>query len=157
MAREVLEICRAQGVRCILHNFVEIAADLHAEGIHLPLPLLLRTERKTLLNFSAVGASCHSREEARLAQAHGCTYLTAGHVFDTDCKKGLPGRGTDFLKEVCKEVFLPVYAIGGISRDNVDRVRATGAAGVCVMSGVMRCENVENYLLDIEARAKEKD
>ena len=31
-------------------------------------------------------------EEAKEAQDLGCTYITAGHIFLTDCKKGLPGR-----------------------------------------------------------------
>ena len=87
--------------------------------------------------------------------------MTAGHIFATDCKKGLPPRGLDFLKSVCDAVGIPVYAIGGIniaSSDdstasdapsaydampdiNVPRlseVMECGAAGGCIMSGMMR-------------------
>ena len=80
------------------------------------------------------------------AQDLGCTYITAGHIFLTDCKKGLPGRGLPFLEEICKTVRIPVYAIGGISSQNIESVRKTGAAGACIMSGFMRCKTVEEIM-----------
>ena len=68
----------------------------------------------------------------------GATYLTAGHVFLTDCKKGVPARGLDFLADVCRAVNVPVYAIGGINDKNAGDCIQAGAAGVCMMSGYMR-------------------
>ncbi len=97
-----------------------------------------------------MGASCHSVEEAREAEALGCTYLTAGHIFATDCKMGAPPRGLDFLRSVCAAVALPVYAIGGISAGNFCAVRRCGAAGACVMSGAMTCEDPAAYLRSFE-------
>ena len=107
------------------------------------LSLLSSAERAS---FKVLGASCHSVEDAKEAEKLGCTYITAGHIFDTDCKKGLPGRGLAFLKEVCESVSIPVYAIGGISADKVALIRESGAKGVCVMSGAMTCEDVQKYL-----------
>ena len=93
-----------------------------------------------------LGASCHSVAEAVEAERLGCTYITAGHIFDTDCKKGVPGRGLSFLQEVCETVRIPVYAIGGVTHENFPEVKRVGAAGVCVMSGLMTCGNVEDYI-----------
>ncbi|MGN0713417.1 MAG: thiamine phosphate synthase [Anaerovoracaceae bacterium] len=53
---------------------------------------------------------------------------------------------------MCKAVAIPVYAIGGISPENIDAVRAAGAAGACVMSGLMRCEDPKNYLTSFSVR-----
>ena len=96
--------------------------------------------------LKVLGASCHSLEEALEAERLGCTYIIAGHIFATDCKKGLPGRGLDFLKSICENVSIPVYAIGGIDSSNIEAVRNAGAKGACVMSGFMQCEDVETYL-----------
>ena len=49
-----------------------------------------------------IGVSIHSAEEAKEAVSLGASYLTAGHIFTTDCKKGVPARGLEFLKEVCE-------------------------------------------------------
>ena len=116
LASEVLSICRENHVPCILHNFVPAARNLKADAIHLPLPVLRTLSPEERKAFSILGASCHSVEEAKEAQALGCTYITAGHIFDTDCKKGLPGRGLSFLEKVCRSVSLPVYAIGSPGR-----------------------------------------
>ena len=140
LAKKVLEICKQHGKPCILHYYPEAARRLAAEGVHLPLEkfLLLKKEKPELLaGFKRVGVSTHSVEDAILAYSHGATYLTAGHVYATDCKKGLPPRGLAFLKEVCKAVPIPVYGIGGIHSGNVDAVLEAGAAAGCIMSAAM--------------------
>lgn len=73
------------------------------------------------------------------AQKLGATYISAGHIFATDCKKDLPPRGLEFLKEVCNSVTIPVYAIGGIKLSDVqmDEIIKCGAKGGCIMSGMM--------------------
>lgn len=146
LAAQVMAICRRHGVFCILHTFAGVAAELGAEAVHLPLPVLRELKDEEKARFLCIGASCHSVEDALEAQKLGCSYITAGHVFDTDCKRGLPGRGLDFLQKICAAVDIPVYAIGGVCAENVAAVRAAGAAGVCVMSGAMRCDAPEKYL-----------
>lgn len=146
LARQVMQICQKHGTQCILHSFSNVAIALGAEAVHMPLPLLQKMTPQEKSHFQIIGASCHSLEEAKEAQDLGCTYITAGHIFLTDCKKGLPGRGLPFLEEICKTVRIPVYAIGGISSQNIESVRKTGAAGACIMSGFMRCKTVEEIM-----------
>ena len=139
LAEQVLEICRTHDVPCILHTYTEVARRLGCSRIHLPLPLF-RTEASSLGDFSLVGTSVHSVEDAIEAEKLGASYLTAGHIYVTDCKKGLPPRGTGFLREVCLQVSVPVYAIGGIHLDEnqMKEIIDCGAAGGCIMSGMMR-------------------
>ncbi|MGN0706545.1 MAG: thiamine phosphate synthase [Faecalibacterium sp.] len=146
LAQPVLELCARYNVTCILHSFPDAARELRADALHLPLPLLrqMRTEEKA--QFRILGASCHSAADALEAQALGCTYITAGHVFATECKKGVPGRGPDFLREVCRAVQIPVYGIGGIGAENIALVRKVGAAGACLMSSLMTAEDVAELL-----------
>ena len=155
LAREVQSICKKAGVPCILHSFTGVAEELEADALHLPLPLLRKLPGEDRGRFRQLGASCHSVADAREAQSLGCTYITAGHIFDTDCKRGLPGRGLDFLREVCGAVTIPVYAIGGITAENVAQVRQAGAAGACVMSGAMTCADPETYFTTMKERANE--
>lgn len=146
LARQVMQICQKHGTQCILHSFSNVAIALGAVAVHMPLPLLQKMTPQEKSHFQIIGASCHSLEEAKEAQDLGCTYITAGHIFLTDCKKGLPGRGLSFLEEICKAVRIPVYAIGGISSQNMESARKTGAAGACIMSGFMRCKTVEEIM-----------
>lgn len=150
LAAAVMEICGQYDVKCILHSFPDVAISLQADAIHLPLPLLRKLSQEHKAHFRVLGASCHSVEDALEAQTLGCTYITAGHVFETDCKKGLPGRGLDFLRNVCAAVDIPVYGIGGIHADNIAIVRDAGASGACLMSSLMVSENVTGLMKAME-------
>lgn len=145
LAQQVLFICNKHQVPCILHNFPSAAFACEMERIHLPLSLLRKMTSKEKAYFEEIGVSCHSLEDALEAQQLGATYLTAGHIFETDCKKGLPGRGLDFLTSVCKNVSIPVYGIGGITSANIADIKSTGAKGACIMSGLMQCDDVAAY------------
>ncbi len=143
---------QTSGDKIILHSFDKTARRLCFRRIHLPLHILRDLRDKEY--YQEIGASCHSAAEAIEAERLGCTYITAGHVFDTDCKKGLPGRGLDFLEEVCRSVSVPVYAIGGITKDNICDVIERGARGVCIMSGMMTCEDPAKYISELRSVEK---
>ncbi|MGN1131830.1 MAG: thiamine phosphate synthase [Ruminococcus sp.] len=150
LAVMVVEICNRYNTPCILHNFSKVALELNHPYLHLPLHILDNISAEDRRKFKVLGASCHSVEDAKRAESLGCTYITAGHIFDTDCKKGLPGRGLDFLRDVCESVSIPVFAIGGISRENIAQIKNAGAKGACVMSGAMLCDDVKGYLRDFK-------
>ncbi|MBR3723658.1 MAG: thiamine phosphate synthase [Selenomonadaceae bacterium] len=146
LAKEVIKICEKRDVLAIPHKFANIALKLNFKALHLPLDALRLLSAGDKKKFSVLGASCHSLDDALEAENLGCTYITLGHIFDTDCKKGLPGRGIAFLKEICGNVSVPVYAIGGITPENIGLIKEAGAAGACVMSSVMTAEDVKGYL-----------
>lgn len=139
LAKRALELCPD----IILHTFTDAARRMGCKRIHLPMALL---EKADLTGFDVIGASTHLPEEAVRAQKLGASYVTAGHIFATDCKRGVPPRGLEFLKEVCEAVTIPVYAIGGLTPDNAQSAMEAGAAGVCVMSGLMNCSDVGEYV-----------
>lgn len=122
----------------ILHTYIGASKNLGVKKIHLPIKAL-RENPSVRRGFDTVGASVHSAKEAREAQETGADYVVAGHIFATDCKKELAPRGLDFLREVCENVNIPVYAIGGVSPGNIASVRRAGASGACVMSSFMTC------------------
>ena len=95
--RPCLEICARHGTELILHTHAAVARRLGKLALHLPAAALFQ-DRETFRSFARVGVSVHSVEEALRARAWGADRLIAGHVFPTDCKPGLPPRGTEFLE-----------------------------------------------------------
>ncbi|MCM1246595.1 MAG: thiamine phosphate synthase [Roseburia sp.] len=138
LAKEVLAICEESGLACILHTWYKAAERLGCRKIHLPLDILSSVKAGDLQKFEQIGTSVHSVEQAEQAEKLGADYVIAGHVFETDCKKGLPGRGTGFVNQLCQKLRIPVYGIGGIMEENAGDVIQAGAEGVCIMSGFMR-------------------
>ena len=126
LSREAARICGARGVQLITHTHPVPGI----RNLHVPFGLA----SAPLAREYALSISVHCVEEARQAEALGAEFLIAGHIFATGCKPGLPPRGLDFLQEVCDAVRIPVFAIGGITADNMGACLAAGAAGVCRMS-----------------------
>ena len=137
LAGKVQKICDRNQVPLILHFYPEAAKRLGLPSVHLPLWKFAEAGENSGLK---TGVSVHSAEDVRRAEKLGAAYLTAGHIFATDCKRGLAPRGLSFLKEICEQTELPVYGIGGIRLDaeQIRTVLEQGAAGVCIMSQIMR-------------------
>lgn len=139
--KAALSICKKAGVKLVLHNFAEIAREEGYRHIHLPLfrlKELVDADKEFTTGFDTIGVSIHSKEDLELAEALGATYVTAGHIFATDCKKGVPPRGIEFLNDICQNASIDVYAIGGISFTNLKDVMNQGAKGGCMMSSMMK-------------------
>ena len=139
LAKAVIRLCEQAGTTLILHRFPEVVQHLGYDKLHLPLEMLKNMGRPEGLTL--LGTSIHSVEDAKVAEQLGADYVFAGNIFETDCKKGLPGRGLEFLENVCKAVNIPVYAIGGITEEKMPQILGTGAAGGCMMSGFMKLKN----------------
>ncbi len=130
-------ICEKYGVPLAVNGFRAVAERLGAEMIQLSYRdfALGGYKMRNILK----GVSVHSAEEAKAAEMLGADSLIAGHIYRTDCKKGLAGRGIGFLKEVVRSVSIPVYAIGGIeTSERIKEVTAAGAADYCVMSSLWK-------------------
>ena len=113
VARDCLRICQKHAVPLNLNSQIAVAQRIGCDGIHLPFHLLLQ-HKNELEDFSRVGVSLHSPEEAAQLTDTPATYVQAGHVFPTDCKAGVPPRGLSFLRAVCQATDLPVFGIGAV-------------------------------------------
>ena len=136
LAAQCLDICERNRTPLAVNSSMEVARELDICRIHLPIQLLRDAEPEDLVNFSLVGASVHSVEQAREAEDLGADYVLAGHVYHTACKPDDP-RGIPFIEAICEAVEIPVYGVGGITPDNYPDVMRAGAAGVAVMSSAM--------------------
>ena len=144
LARQVRDICRSADTSLIVHSHPAVARELGIPALHMPLDALGKMSSEERKEFEVLGASCHSVEDVLRAKAYGCDYVTAGHVYATDCKPGLPPRGADFLAEVCGPAApMPVFALGGLTPARAPEVRRAGAAGFAKMSSAMDAENPE--------------
>lgn len=152
LAKSVKEICDKYDKKLIVHNFIDVAKKLEIKNIQLPFSKFI-SEQNIHNDFESVGTSVHSIEDTVLAEKSGADYIIAGHIFATDCKKGLPPRGVKFLKEACNAVKIPVFAIGGINDNSIAEltdVNCNNFSGVCVMSSLMKSDNPQELVQKIK-------
>ena len=142
LAKKVFDLCKREDITCFLHTKIEIARKIGCQNIHLSIPVLKglsETEKKALTeDFCEISISCHSMEDVEIAMAGGATQIILGTIFETEWKKGVLGKGVEFVREICQKCPLPVYAIGGMNLQRLPLVIDAGAAGCCMMSGFMQ-------------------
>lgn len=142
LAKKVFDLCKREDITFFLHTKIEIARKIGCQNIHLSIPVLKglsETEKKALTEaFCEISISCHSMEDVEIAMAGGATQIILGTIFETECKKGVLGKGVEFVREICQKCPLPVYAIGGMNLQRLPLVIDAGAAGCCMMSGFMQ-------------------
>jgi thiamine-phosphate diphosphorylase len=138
LAVQVRDTCARYSVPLITNHNIKTALRLGLTSVQVSMAYL-REHREELKSFSELLVSVHSAAEAMEAGEAGASALIAGHIYETDCKKGVSPRGLDFLRAVCSSVSLPVFAIGGITKERVKEVIEAEAMGVCIMSESMTC------------------
>ena len=144
LVKKIYPICKKYGIDLILHQNYDLNLDekYNIEGIHLSYEIFKSLNKnireKLIKKYKRIGVSIHSIDEGKEVESLGATYVVAGHIFETDCKKGLKPRGLNFIEELSSTLIIPIFAIGGINEENSNLVLNSGAFGVCMMSSLMK-------------------
>lgn len=142
VAREVVAVCRSHGAVCIINDSVDVALAAGADGVHLGKnDEDWASARRRLGRSLLLGGTVNNEEDARRAIAAGCLdYVGVGPWRQTGTKKNLaPVLGESGERPLLAMLDgLPAWVIGGIEPDDLSAVKATGAAGVAVSSGLFR-------------------
>ncbi len=137
-ALQLKALCDSFKVPLIINDRLDIALAVGAAGVHLGQDdLPCAAARKILGEDYLIGVSAHNPAEAKAALQSGADYLGCGAVFGTATKADVKKLGTDGLAAICKAKGLPVVGIGGVTADNYREVRAAGADGAAIVSGIL--------------------
>lgn len=140
------DICKKYKVLFFINTNIDIAKKLNIKNIQLSFTDFMKN-KDNLNEFDNIGISVHSLEEAKIAEddfrkledwKKRTIFLIVGHIFKTESKKGLQPRGTDFLKNICNNVSLPIFAIGGINDNTIKQLAGINISGICMMSAMMQ-------------------
>lgn len=137
-ALQLKALCDSFNVPLIINDRLDIAMAVGAAGVHLGQDdLPCAAARKILGEDYIIGVSAHNPAEAKAALQSGADYLGCGAVFGTATKADVKKLGTEGLTAICREKGLPVVGIGGVTTDNYREVRAAGADGAAIVSGIL--------------------
>jgi thiamine-phosphate pyrophosphorylase len=128
----------------IVNDRCDLALALDADGVHLgqeDLPVALA--RAILGPDRLIGISTHREAEVREATEGGADYIGYGPIYPTTTKPDHePVVGIAGLQQARGLTSLPIFAIGGITLENLAAVRKAGADGVAVISAIASCADV---------------
>jgi thiamine-phosphate pyrophosphorylase len=137
------QLTQTYGARLLINDRVDVALAVNADGVHLTTTSLPASiARRVLGPAPLIGVSTHTLAEAQAAAEEGADFLVFGPVFFTPSKApyGQP-VGLDALRAVRAAVKLPMLAIGGVKKANIDQVVAAGADGIAVISAIIGADD----------------
>ena len=143
LALEMRQLTQTYGARLLINDRVDVALAVDADGVHLTTTSLPASiARRVLGPERLIGVSTHTLTEAQAAADEGADFLVFGPVFFTPSKApyGEP-VGLDALRAVRAAVNVPILAIGGIKKANLDQVLAAGADGIAVISAIISADD----------------
>ena len=155
-AKDLKELCREYQVPFVINDNVELALEMDADGVHVGQSDMEAGDvRAKLGKDKIVGVSAQTVEQALLAQERGADYLGVGAVFPTSSKDDAVEVDHETVKAICEAVDIPVIAIGGISKDNVQELAGCGLCGIAVISAIFAKPDIKKAAEELkEATAK---
>jgi 8-oxo-dGTP diphosphatase len=132
-ARRVVALARDHGAKVLVNADIALARDIDADGVHLTAEQLHTASRRPDLPWC--GASCHSSEELRRAEALGVDFAVLGPVHATPSHPRAVPLGWERFREIASDPGVPVYALGGIVPGDLERALSCGAHGIAMVRG----------------------
>jgi len=130
-AREAVRLAHAHGARALVNSDIALARHVGADGVHLPCVQLMQLSERP--DMTMVSASCHNGPELARAAALELDFAVLGPVQETLSHPGVGGLGWPRVAQLLQNTALPVYALGGLRRDDLGAARAAGAHGIAAI------------------------
>lgn len=158
-SRELIHICRDNGVPFIVNDHADVAAAVGSDGVHVGQDDLSMDEvRKMVGPDMLVGRSTHSVEQAAAAAADERTdCIGFGPLFATPTKPDYRPIGMEEIRSVHEaHPGLPIFCIGGIKLENLEQVMAAGALRVVIVSGILQAPDIRSYVSEVKLALRKK-
>ena len=156
LAEKVHTIAKRYNVPLIIDDRVDVALAIDAEGVHVGAEdMPVATARKLMGEDKIVGATAKTVPWAKEAYEQGADYLGVGAIYPTTTKVKTVLTSTDTLRDICHAVPIPVGAIGGLNKDNVEVLAGIPIAGICVVSAIMKANDPKIAAEELKKKARE--
>lgn len=132
LAASAADLCRKHHADVLVNGDLELAREL-GTGLHLRASQLHDFSTRPLDSGMCLAASCHDRHDLLRAQELGCDFAVLGSVQPTASHPQGPTLGWEAFATLRESVSLPIYAIGGLSPDDLPQARQHGAQGIAAI------------------------
>ena len=157
LAHKVHELAKRYNVPLIIDDRLDVAIAEDTEGVHLgQSDLPIATARRIWGSEKIIGATAKTVEQATEAYEQGADYLGVGAIYPTTTKVKTILTSTETLADICKAVPIPVNAIGGLNKDNIDVLKGIPIAGICAVSAIMKADDPERAARELSEAVREK-
>jgi thiamine-phosphate pyrophosphorylase len=146
LAARLHKLTAAASIPLIINDHAEIASRVPVEGVHVGQDdLAIASVRQRVGRPIWLGKSTHSLDQAVAAEGENADYIGFGPIFATPTKPDYVPVGLGHIAAVHRRVRLPMFCIGGIKLENLDRVIEAGGQRVVIVSGLLQATDITAY------------
>jgi thiamine-phosphate pyrophosphorylase len=153
LGNRLLPLTESAGVPLILNDFPQLVPSIGAQGAHVGQDDFTVADARWRAGralagevpLPIIGKSTHSFAQAVAAEAEGADYIGFGPLFATPTKPGRPAIGLEEIRRVHEAVRVPIFCIGGIKLENLEKIIAAGARRVVIVSGLLQAPDIAGY------------
>ena len=150
-AVEIKILCNTNNIPFIINDDVSIAIECQADGVHIgQSDDDMSLARKKIGKNMILGISVQNVDQALYAQQCGADYLGVGAIFTTNTKLDADAVSLETLKQICDSVKIPIVAIGGINKNNINKLKNTGINGVALVSAIFANDDITKECLSLK-------
>ncbi len=144
LGKKVKLVTDKYNIPYVINDNIDVAIKVDADGVHIgQSDSELVEARKRLGNDKIIGVSVQTVKQAKLAEKNGADYLGVGAIFTTKSKMDADDVSIDTLSDICKNVNIPVVAIGGINENNIEKLSKSGIFGVAIVSAIFASKDIK--------------
>lgn len=133
LARSIRDRCRDCGATLLLNADWRLAEILGLDGVHLPSHIAMTLTRRPMARDRWLAVSCHNAEELHHAASIGADFATLSPVNFTPDHGEAVALGWERTAALISDAPLPVYALGGMHANDIEKSRDCGAQGVAAI------------------------
>lgn len=146
LCKVISPLCIDNGVKLIVHKYIEVANLLPKPRLHTPLSVACAIRPSLIKPLFDFGISCHSMDDIICAQNLNCSYITLSPIFTTKCKPSAIPKTPNFIIQASAICKVPIIALGGITPNTTLQLPLNKIQGVAIMSDFMTVPNISSYI-----------
>jgi 8-oxo-dGTP diphosphatase len=133
-SKRVIALAKPYGAKVLLNGDIEMAKKVGADGVHLPSVVLMQLKEKPANLI--VAASCHGADELAHAEKLGLDFVVLSPINPTRSHKNADVLGWQKFGDLIKNIEIPLYALGGMTLDDLPKALSCGARGIAMQRAI---------------------
>ena len=151
VGKRIKEITDKYRVPLVINDYIDVAVELDAAGVHLGQNDISCLEaRKILGPNKIIGITVTNLTEARIAISQGATYLGVGAIYKSKTKKDAKVVGKSNLKKISEYSNIPIVVIGGINKNTIHKLKNIKIDGYAVIRAILGEKDIVEAAIDLK-------
>ncbi|CAC9961250.1 hypothetical protein [uncultured Gammaproteobacteria bacterium] len=131
---ELYNKCKQHNIKLLLNTINKSFEETYCDGWHLTTHEMLKLTTRPCPKNKLLSISTHNLNEALNAQTIGADFIVISPIQPTQTHPNTTPIGWNTAKEVVDKLNIPVYFLGGMSEQDLDKTLKLGAQGIAGVS-----------------------